>query len=144
MTADLETRVRMLEVQAQEQTSLTKERFAQGNVAFAAIRESIGQLTSVVQPKPVSLGRVIGLTVTIVALAGGALWGLSTKLSDRPTIEQVRSVVSEHSANGHPTLSNDIAGMKQEQAVQGVKLEGIEKSVAEIKAAIATMPRKPR
>ena len=50
MTADLETRVRMLEAEVKEHRSLTQERFAQGNTAFAAVRESIGQLSAVVNP----------------------------------------------------------------------------------------------
>lgn len=126
-----------MEAQMAEHLAVTKQRFETGNEAFSAMRESIGQLSQAVQPRPVSVARVVGLTVTMVLAAGAALWALSAMIADRPRIEQVREVISDHASNGHPSLTEDIAGIKQEQAVQRVKLESIAGDVAEIKAVIA-------
>lgn len=66
-------------------------------------------------PKPVSVTKVISITLALVMAAAGALWGLSNKLRDRPTEQQIEKLMHSHDGVGHPQMRKDITAIKVQQ-----------------------------
>ena len=104
---------------------------------FSAIKDdvtgnevAIADLSEMVRPKPPSITKVVTITLGLVVVGAGALWGLSDMLRDRPTVEQVDRVFQRyddsHEAAGHKELREDVHSIQKEQALQSVKLQDVQ------------------
>lgn len=95
--------------------------------AEISMAERIAELT----PMPPSPLKVASLVLTVVAMAGGALWGLSTMLNDRPTTEQIKEVLEVHQDHGHEDTKMEIRAIRDVQSEQKVQIEEIAEDVGE-------------
>lgn len=106
-----------------------KVRLENGTNVFRAHDERIREVEAAVKPKPVPAIKIIGITVSVLAIAMGALWGLSMKLSDRPTLLQIESMFSRHDSVGHVQTSKEIGEIRLEQAAQRSIIQGVQTAV---------------
>lgn len=90
-------------------------RLDNGRKVFAEQKRRIEVVEDAVAPKPVSVAKIVSITIAVIALAGGALWGLSEKLSDRPTIEQIERIVDRHDDGGHLHLRENVTEIETGQ-----------------------------
>jgi hypothetical protein len=113
-------------------------RLENGTAVFSSIRErmtksdsAIADISERIRPKPPSITKVVTITLGLVVVGAGALWGLSNMLRDRPTVEQVDQVFQRyddsHEAAGHKELREDVHSIQKEQVLQGVKLQDVQK-----------------
>lgn len=79
-------------------------RFDNGREVFSELKSKLNEVDTRTQPKPPSVLKIISITLTCVMIAATALWGLSTKLSDRPTTEQLEKIFATHEKLGHQSL----------------------------------------
>ena len=95
-------------------------------------------------PKPMGAGKLIGLSFGIFVALGGALWGLSEKLADRPTAEQIQSVIQTHDRHGHQDLRNDIRSIQHEQSTQRTLTEQMSAKLDKLIETSVVVKRAPR
>lgn len=112
----------------------TSLRLENGVKVFAEMRDdqnatatSFAQKVADLTPKPPSTSKVVSIVLTVVAMSGGALWGLSQLLHDRPTTEQIETIMNHHHTNGHRELKD----LREVQIVQGAKIEGIDNAITD-------------
>lgn len=125
-------------------------RLENGTKVFQDTRERMNEIDKRTAPKPVSVGKIVGITLTVVIAGAGALWALANNLRDRPTMDQIHEVMDTHKENGHKETRSDIRAIQvtqgqqkaaidaisAEQQGQGRKLDSILERLPE--------PRKPR
>ncbi len=131
-----------------------QQRLDAGNKAFETQRQATTALKDEIvasRPQAPSASRIVGITLGVIALGGGALWALSAKLSDRPTMQQIESITDKHAASdGHPSVSDDIQLIQRAQTEQRVQSKAFQtqtkKDLEEIKEDVkALRPRsRPR
>jgi hypothetical protein len=81
-------------------------------------------------PKPMSPAKLVTLTGGLFIAAMVGLWGLSEKLSDRPTINQLQEIMIQHNKAGHEHTLNQISEIRDEQVQQRFLTKQLSKDVA--------------
>jgi len=100
-------------------------RLENGTNVFRDYSARIGAIEEKITPKPPSIAKIIGITLTIVFAGAGALWGLANMLRDRPTADQIRDVVQQHDDVGHKSIREDVHDIHREQSQQRVLIEQV-------------------
>lgn len=100
-------------------------RLDNGVKVFADQKEKVRQLEERTAPKQPSILKVVGITITVVAIGATALWGLAMMLRDRPTVEQIDKIIDHHDTNGHEVVRDDMRDVQKEQAAQRTLIEGV-------------------
>lgn len=128
--------------------AVVESRLNAGSKAFESLRSSIEDLHDRTAPKePPSPVRYIAMTLTVVTMALGAAWTLSSLIGERPTKVEMDRVIQEHRLDdGHPGLQSGLNELKNEQTRQGTKLEEFKQQtlndLSEIKEAVAPKRRR--
>ena len=117
-------------------------RLENGVAVFAKTGKRIAALEEVTRPKPPRILTVVGITVTIVMTAGGALWGLSSQLNSRPTTNQIERIMENHDTAGHIKFRKEMSGVEVEQGKQRVIIENVQKDQAVIRSMQDTSLKK--
>ena len=103
-------------------------RFENGREVFGDLKRSIADIDQRTTPKPPSVYKIIGLTLTIVLAGAGALWGLANRLRDRPTDAQIRAIIHDHDDAGHKSIREDVAQIQKDQGAQRVMIEDVQRA----------------
>jgi hypothetical protein len=119
-------------------------RLENGSKVFADWDKRIAAVT----PKPPSILKIAGITLALVGMGAGALWGLANQLRDRPTVQQLEQVIQKsekhHDAVGH----EEIGQIQKEQGAQRVRIEHIQTEQAaqsqKLDTVLERLPEKPR
>jgi hypothetical protein len=101
-------------------------RLENGTKVFATYGERLKDVETRITPRPPSILKIAGITLTVIALGATSLWGLANMLRDRPTVEQLDKVFDRHDTGGHDGMRKEIRAVTAEQAVQRVMLEGVQ------------------
>lgn len=100
-------------------------RLENGVKVFADQKERLERIEQKIEPKQPSVSRIIGVTLAVVIAGAGALWALANMLRDRPTVEQIESIVDLHDEVGHKGIREDVGQIKVEQGAQRALIEGV-------------------
>jgi hypothetical protein len=100
-------------------------RLENGSKVFSGYAEQIQEIDKRTTPRPPSIYKIVGLTLTIVLTGAGALWGLANRLRDRPTDVQIQQIIHEHDAAGHQTIRTDVGLIQMEQSAQRGLIENV-------------------
>lgn len=117
-------------------------RLENGTKAFARMDTEMTEIDKRTTPKPISVARVVSMTLGCFLAAATALWGLSTMLSDRPTSSQVKDIMVDHDQSGHRDLREDVTEIKSAISTQGGLLKDVRTQQGELKKAQDTTARK--
>ena len=104
--------------QLKESTARHDVRLENGRQVFATIRKELDDVKLATTPRPPSVVKIVGLTLALVTAAAGALWGLSNMLRDRPTLDQVESILDQHQKSGHRETREKMDQIVREQYEQ--------------------------
>ena len=104
-------------------------RLENGTKVFGGWSERIQAIEERTTPKPPSITKIVGITLSIILASSGALWGLANMLRDRPTVQQIREVVKSHDANGHKDMKGNVRSVQLEQGAQRVIIEDVSRKV---------------
>jgi hypothetical protein len=104
-------------------------RLENGVKVFADQKDRLTTVEERVAPKVPSIIKIVGITLAVVSMGAGALWGLSNRLRDRPTIEQVEKVINTHDGNGHKATVESIGQIRLEQTQQRTLIGNIDSKV---------------
>ncbi|UCC72081.1 MAG: hypothetical protein JSV86_17185 [Gemmatimonadota bacterium] len=125
-----------------------KVRLENGSKVFERHGSRITAIEDTIRPKPPGVLKIVSVTVGILVACATALWGLSTKLSDRPTVEQVEKVIDTHDTHGHKAVEKDLDLIRSEQAAQRVLInnldDDIEKQAKKIDTILQRVESPPR
>lgn len=111
--SDFEKRTRDLE----GSVGVIQQRLESGAKSF----ESLSKRLSAVEPKPPSILRIVSISLAAFLAASSALWALSDRLADRPTVQQVDKILGP---------------IKSTQQALVDKVDTVTTSVNEIKTAV--------
>jgi hypothetical protein len=106
-----------------------KVRLENGSKVFDGIRSRLATVEEATRPKPPSIVKIVGVTLAVVGMGAGALWGLSNMLRDRPTLRQVEKVIDAHDDNGHKETRIRIEEIREEQVEQRTLIKHVESQV---------------
>ena len=105
-------------------------RLQNGSSVFGDYSERIAKVEERTTPKPVSAVKIIGITLSVALACAGALWALAMMIRDRPTVEQLDSVMESqeeaHEEAGHKAMREDVGHIQQEQGAQRVLIESVQ------------------
>jgi hypothetical protein len=139
-----ESRTRDLEKSMTE----TQLRLENGTHAFSDMRDEQASMSTTfaekvasLTPKPPSVSKVTGIVLALISLAGGALWGLSTMISDRPTSGQIEKIIDGHQEHGHKDTRIEIRELHDVQIQQNTTIQSIEKKVDDQDVKLDTLIR---
>jgi hypothetical protein len=104
-------------------------RLENGSKVFNSWDDRIAEIERRTMPKPISIIKVVGMTIGVFMALAGALWALSEKLADRPTTRQIDSIMDKHQKGGHKETREEIRAIQVEQVEQRTLLEGTSKKV---------------
>ena len=100
-------------------------RLENGTLAFQSLRDDHSTMATTfaekvadLTPKPPTTSKVVGIVLAVVAMGGGALWGLSAMLNDRPTTEQIHQIINGHQENGHKATRQELREVRDVQIEQ--------------------------
>lgn len=117
-------------------------RLENGTKVFEKWDDRMVAMETAVTPKPVSVMRVAAITLALVTAGGAALWGLSERFSDRPTVQQIDRIIEAHQDNGHRGMREEVRAVQIEQAEQRTLLSGQGKKLDELLMRVpASRPR---
>lgn len=136
---ELERKVETLEetaTQLRESTAEHRLRLENGSKVFREMRDGLEKVRAATTPQPVSALKIVAITLTVVVAGAGALWGLANMLRDRPTTEQIDTMIEAHRDAGHPMIERDIRQIREQQAVLSTKQEQIKESQAKADAKL--------
>jgi hypothetical protein len=102
-------------------------RLENGIHVFAAVRKELDELEARTMPRSPSVYKIVGVTLALVMAGASALWGLSNMLRDRPTLEQVDTLMKGHDAAGH---RDQIRAIQTEQVEQRALIEQVQSAQA--------------
>lgn len=132
--ADTERRTRMLE----EALTEHRMRLENGTHAFQKLREEHAELRDshvamniAITPKPPSLWKITGVILGIIISGSGALWTMSTKFSDRPTMDRIHGIEDRHQASGHKGTDDRIRAVRDVQIEQTSAIKNLKESVGD-------------
>jgi len=109
-------------------------RLENGVAVFGKTNERIAELEQVTKPKPPRIITIVGVTISIVTIAAGALWALSSMLNDRPTVKQIDRIIQSHDVGGHSKVRNEVRAVQIEQGKQRVIIESVKADQGVIRA----------
>lgn len=97
--------------------------------------ERVKEIEDKIAPKPPSVYKIVGITLSVVLAGAGALWALANMLRDRPTVEQIEKIIHKHDEVGHKSVREDVREIQKEQGAQRVIIEGVksEQQAANVK-----------
>lgn len=98
-------------------------RLENGSHVFQDIKAELETL----KPKPVSPMKIVVITISLFCTAAGALWALSNMLRDRPTLEQVDTVIDRHEEQGHKATQKEMGEIREDLVEQRVIIEDVSK-----------------
>lgn len=116
-------------------------RLGNGRQVFADQDRRIAGVESAVAPRPVSIFKVVTITLGAISLAAAALWGLSERLADRPTLEQMDNMMEKHDGGGHPELRKTVTEI---EVGQRRVLKKIEDSELKLDDVLERLPKPPK
>jgi len=126
-----------------EATVEHRVRLENGSKVFATVSERIGKVEQLVAPKPVSIYKVVGVTLSLVIAGAGALWGLAQTIRDRPTIEQIGQMFDQHDAQheaaGHQDMKADIQHIQVTQGALIKDVGAVAKSQEKVEEKVDTL-----
>ena len=85
------------------------------------------------------MSKVTGIVIAVISLAGGALWGLSLMISDRPTTGQIERIIESHQEHGHKDTRREIRELHDVQVQQNTTIQSIEKKVDDQDSKLDTL-----
>lgn len=103
------------------------QQFSNGRHVMGDLNSRLGAVEVRTMPKPPSITKIVGITLTCVLAGASALWGLSTKLSDRPTMQQIERAFDKHAEAGHRQTTQDIGQIHQQLGQQKLLIENIDR-----------------
>lgn len=103
-----------------------RTRLQNGVKVFADQKDRLETVEKKIEPKPPSVYKIIGITLTVVLAGAGALWALANMLRDRPTIDQIDRVIDSHDISGHEGMKNDVRSVQVEQGQQRILIEDVQ------------------
>lgn len=147
---DLESRLRMLEVNLATLEATVEQRLDAGAKQFESqrrvfdeIRHDVAQVRHDVTPKRVSYLSLSALVMSALLAGGGSVWALSTMMGDRPT----RAQVDERFTGVRQQVEAVADSLKREQSETRADLQALKTQVvrdlAEIKANVKPGRRGP-
>jgi hypothetical protein len=136
-----------------------RTRLQNGVKVFADQKDRLETIEKKIEPKPPSVYRIIGITISVVMAGAGSLWALANNLRDRPTVDQIDKVFESHDKNGHSDMKADVRAVQVEvsaqriimddlhleQKIQGAKIDTlIQRTPEPAKPAVRKPPRRRR
>lgn len=126
-------------------------RLANGRKVFDAHDKRLAVIEERTTPAPPSVMKIVALTLGIFMALSGALWALSEKLADRPTVKQLDQVLKKsndhHETSGHTSMRDDVRQIQTEQIRHRHQLDVVQKTQAthgsQLKKVLDRLP-KPR
>ncbi len=100
-------------------------RLENGVKVFSDQKARLATVEDRISPQPPSVLRIVGLTIGIVSLGAGSLWGLSNMLRDRPTSGQIEKIIDSHDDSGHRAVRDDINNIQKTQALQSKAIDDL-------------------
>ena len=113
-TADIVAQVQRTVSYLKEEQTKNTFRFDNGRKAFDDLREEITKL----KPVAPNMYRIIGITLTVISLVGGAVWVLATSIGERTTHPELKEALIKHDDTGHSDLREDFRAVQREQSRQ--------------------------
>lgn len=118
---DHDLRVRDLERITAADRAVIDQRLLAGQKAFddlrAALERTVDRIAEIT-PRPASPLRVASLVLGVVAMAGGALWGLSQKLSEKEDRQSAIERMVSHDSRDHGAVTEEIRRLRGDQTEQ--------------------------
>lgn len=103
-----------------------KTRLQNGVNVFSDQKKRIENIEKKIEPKPPSVYKIIGITISLMVAGAGSLWALANMLRDRPTVEQIDKVIDHHDSSGHNGMKSDIRAVQVEQGAQRTMIEAVQ------------------
>jgi hypothetical protein len=104
-------------------------RLQNGTKVFEGWDKRIGDIEKRITPKPPSITKVAGISLSIFLAFAAALWGLAHMLRDRPTADQLEDLFMKqgehHEAVGHKGMRQDIQAIQREQTEQRIMIKSV-------------------
>lgn len=91
----------------------------------SSMSSSFAEKVAALAPKPPSASKVAGIVIAVIGMSGGALWGLSTMISDRPTTGQIERIIDAHESHGHRDTIQQIRDIRDVQIEQTTTIKAI-------------------
>lgn len=113
-------------IQVSEAVIEHRTRLENGVRVFADQKDRLEAVEKKIEPKPPSVYKIIGITISVVMAGAGALWALANNLRDRPTIEQIDKVFDRHDRNGHADMQADMQYVQVEQGIQRTIMKDVQ------------------
>jgi len=101
-------------------------RLENGSNVFRGYDQRIRSVEERTTPKPPSVYKIIGITLTVVFTGAVALWALANMLRDRPTLDQIEKIIKAHDDGGHHTVREDVRAVQVEQGAQRALIENVQ------------------